>query len=354
MSTQTGNVWSTLQQAGLVQGSAPESNQQDSPWYIKLLLAISGWLAALFLLGFLGAGFDFVFRNAATSLIVGSIMICAAFALLRVPKNDFVEHIALAVSLAGQALLIWVIFDSTNSTTSWLVTAILQLGLAAVMPNFVHRVISSFVSAFCFSAGLAASGVPYIAGSIVMFTAAWLWLHEFNYPEHMRKQKAIGYGLVLGLIQIKGSALFGLSTLGWRAAEADLMLWVQPWMGEVLTGAVTLYVVWTILKRLGHALSDPITIVALSGTVLLTIVSMEARGITVGMLILLLGFAVSNRVLMGLGIISLLFYISSYYYLLNTTLLAKSQTLLIVGLVLLAARWLLLRIAPTHKEADHV
>ena len=50
--------------------------------------------------------------------------------------------------------------------------------------------------------------------------------------------------------------------------------------------------------------------------------------------------------LLGLGIASLLFYISSYYYLLDATLFAKAQTLLIVGLVLLAVRWLMVRIMP--------
>lgn len=353
MSTQSENVLGTLLQAGLVQGYAPESDTLDSPWYIKLLLAISGWLAALFLLGFLGAGFEFVFRNAVASLMVGSIMIGSAFSLLRIPKNEFYEHAALAISLAGQALIVWAIFDNTNKEIGWLVTSIFQLVLAIVMPNFVHRVFSSFFTAFCFSMALASSGVPYIASSVVMFAAAWLWLHEFSYPKHMRKQRAIGYGLVLALIQIKGTALFSFSTIGWHAAKADMNLWIQPWLGEVLAGAVTLYVVWHILTQLGHGLSEPITIVALIGTVILAMVSMEARGITVGMLILLLGFAGSNRVLIGLGIISLLFYISSYYYLLNATLLEKSQTLLIVGLVLLVTRWLMLRIAPAGKEVQH-
>ncbi len=75
---------------------------------------------------------------------------------------------------------------------------------------------------------------------------------------------------------------------------------------------------------------------------------------TAGMVVMLLGFAGGNRVLLGLGIVSLLFYISSYYYLLDATLLAKAQILLIVGLVLLAVRWLLLHPIPGGKEATDV
>lgn len=353
MSNQGESIWNLLLEADLVQGLEPESKQLESPWYIKVLLAISGWLAALFLLGFLGVGFELIFRNAAASLIVGSILIGVAFALLRMPKNEFYEHVALAISLAGQGLIAWAIFDSTSKEASWILASIFQLGLALVMPNYIHRVFSSFVAAFSFSAALDSFGVPYIASSIIMFAAAWLWLHEFNYPEHMRKQRAIGYGLVLALIQVKGSVLFGLNITGWRSAKTNLDLWIQPWMGELLAGAVMLYVVWHILRRLGHSLTEPITIAALIGTTLLAVASMEAQGITVGMLILLLGFAGSNRILMGLGTISLLFYISAYYYLLDTTLLDKAQTLLIVGLLLLAARWLLLRMIPANGEKQH-
>lgn len=353
MNSQSRDVWDALLQAGLVDGSKPESKTLESPWYIKLLLAISGWLAALFLLGFLGVGFEFIFRNAAASLVVGSIMICAAFALLRTSKNEFYEHVALAASFAGQALIAWAIFDNMNREASWFVTSVFQLALAIVMPNYIHRVLSSFLTASCFSMALASSGVPYIASSVVIFTAAWLWLHEFSYPKYMQKQRAIGYGLVLALIQIKGSALYGFNIFSLYKAKSDMSLWVQPWMGELLAGAVTLYVVWHILKHLGHGFSEPITIVALIGAVILTVISMEARGITVGMLILFLGFTGSNRVLMGLGVISLLFYISSYYYLTDATLLEKSQTLLVIGLVLLVARWFILRIIPSDKGVQH-
>lgn len=68
---------------------------------------------------------------------------------------------------------------------------------------------------------------------------------------------------------------------------------------------------------------------------------------------MLLGFASSNRVLLGLGVTSLLFYISSYYYTLEATLLVKSRTLLIVGLLLLAARWLMTRVIAPASEARH-
>jgi len=130
-------------------------------------------------------------------------------------------------------------------------------------------------------------------------------------------------------------------------------LWVQPWMAEVLAGAVMLYVVWQLLQRLGHRLPEPLAITALVCTVILSAVSIEAPGITAGMMILLLGFAGSNRILMGLGVVSLLFYISAYYYLLDATLLVKAQTLLVTGVVLLLVRWAMLKMICRTRETPH-
>lgn len=355
MSRQYEPLWTTLLQAGLVQGSAPEADRLESPWYVKGLLAFSGWLAALFLLGFIAVAFQFILKSGAVSFITGAAMIGGAFAILRIPKNEFFEHLGLAVSLAGQALVVWGIFETTekNDELAWVLIALLQVPLAVVMPNFVHRVFSSFVAAFAFAMALSSIGVPYVFSGIVMFLAASLWLNEFRYPQHMRKIRAISYGLVLALIQLKGSALFAYASMSWRSGRNASELWVQPWMGEVLTGVVTLYVVWQLLQRHGHAITDRLTITALLATLLLCAVSLEAGGITAGMVIMLLGFAGGNRVLLGLGIASLLFYISSYYYLLDATLLDKALTLLIVGFVLLAVRWVMLRITSVEKETKH-
>jgi uncharacterized membrane protein len=220
------------------------------------------------------------------------------------------------------------------------------------MPNFVHRVFSSFAAAFTFDMSMTFWGLPYVVGGVIMFPAVLCWLNEFNYPDQMRNIRAIGYGLTLALIQIKGMALFGPRSMGWHFF-GNQEAWLKPWIGEVLIGMVTLYVVRRLLQRNGQDISSRISITALLGTFFLCAVSVEVQGITVGMVIMLLGFAGSNRVLLGLGIVSLLFYISSYYYLLEATLLAKSRTLLVVGLVLLSLRWLMFYISPVTKEVKH-
>ena len=68
-------------------------------------------------------------------------------------------------------------------------------------------------------------------------------------------------------------------------------------------------------------------------------------------MIVVLGFANGNRVLTGLGIAALLFYVFAYYYLLQETLLFKSGVLLATGFVLLVARWIMHVVSKERADA---
>jgi uncharacterized membrane protein len=344
-------MWETLLHAVLSEGPVNEAGRLASPWYVKILLAFSGWLAALCLLGFVVVGFEYILDNNIATFIMGGMMIGVAFAILRVPKNEFIEHLALALSLAGQALAVFAISDDLDRTGTWLLVALLQVALTIAMRNFVHRVFSSFVAAIAFNMALLLWGGPDVVSSLVMLLTAWCLLNESRYPHQIIR--ATGYGMVLALILLEGTALFGYREMGLADTQYQTDFWFSSWIGELLISAVTLYVVWTLLRRYDQGIFAPVSITALLGTFLICALSIEAQGITVGMVIMLLGFAGANRVLLGLGVVSLIFYISSYYYLLDATLLAKSQTLLVVGVTLLSIRWLILTIFPARKEAEH-
>lgn len=335
-------LWQTLQQAGVVQGEMPPKNKDESPWYIKLLLGISGWLAALFLMGFIGFGLSNLWREPTTALFIGFVMIAVACVIFRYAKNDFAEHLALAISLAGQGWSAFAIFQlMDDDSLSLILIGALQLMLIGLMPNYLHRIFSSFCAAIAFYIATVSLSMPFIFVSVILLAAAWIWLHEFDYPQHISILQPVGYGLVFALLIIKGSNWFASEIWNWRYDISNSI--VRPWMGEVLISLVVLWMVWCILRRYFQVLTAPIPLAIFAGTLLLCVVSLEARGITVGMAILILGFANSNRILMGLGIVSLLAYISAYYYLLDTTLLNKSFSLLLIGMVLLATRWALLK-----------
>jgi uncharacterized membrane protein len=356
MKIQGESLWDMLLAVGVVQGDEPQSDPVESPWYVKVLLALSGWVASIFLFGTVGILFESFHDNSFILITVGAALILAAYSLLRIPKNEFYEHAALAISLAGQGIIIWRIFDGLNEDTSLIVITIFASVLAVVMPNYIHRVISSFAAGICFSMAVSNLGIPYITVPILMFGAAWLWLNEFKYPEHMRKQSAVGYGLILALVFATGqhaSADLSSNIVELLRNQEVAKLWIYLLIDELLVAAIMLYVVWNILQRLGHGAAERISIAALIGIVLLSVVSYVAHGISVAMFILIIGFSGSNRVLMGIGVISLLSSISAYYYFLNVTLLEKALVLLLTGMLLIVVRWVLLHTVKKQSGVQH-
>jgi len=139
-------LWLKLASAGIVEGDLVEASELESPWYVKVMMAFFGWLAAIFVLGFIGLGFAFVIDSKAASFFVGALMIASAFAIFRSQNKIFLEHFGFAVSLAGQVLILWSLFEHLRfgTTEFWGSVAVFQIFLAILMPNFVHRVFSSF------------------------------------------------------------------------------------------------------------------------------------------------------------------------------------------------------------------
>lgn len=354
MSDIQSSLWQQLRAAGLAAGEAPPLTLA-SPWYVRVLLAFSGWMAAMFLFGFIGVGFVWIIESGSAALAVGGIMLGASYLILRAMRNEFLNHLGLAVSLAGQVLLVWgmVSLLGAEQAATWLLVALLQSVLAIVMPDFIHRVFSAFAAVIALAAWLIMLGAPQLLSGIILFVAAWLWLHEFAYPRHLSRIRPIAYGLVLALIALKSTLLLGAEFAHIGERTLATLSWVQPWLDEVIMALVALYVAWQLLARNGHTLTDRLGLLVLAGVALVCIASLEAQGITLAMVIMLLGFATGNRVLLGLGIAALLFYLSTYYYQLEATLLDKAQILLVLGVCLLVLYWLLHRFMPAAREDSH-
>ena len=96
-------LWEQLTSAGCA-GDLPEP-VVSNPWYVKLMLAFSGWLASLFLFAFSVPPYPALLDEPSFCLMLGLGLNAGTFALLRKQPSDFVEHIGLAVSIAGQGLV---------------------------------------------------------------------------------------------------------------------------------------------------------------------------------------------------------------------------------------------------------
>ncbi|MGH7909721.1 MAG: DUF4401 domain-containing protein, partial [Thermodesulfobacteriota bacterium] len=340
----TQRLWETLCAAGVASGQAPADTGPHSPWYVRAMLGVAGWIAAAFLFGFVGQALPWVVDSKVAALAVGALMIAAAYALFRVEVGrDFLGQFALAMSLAGQALAAVGVFGVfQREALAWAAIGAGEALLAVLLPSFVHRVWSSYATAMCVALALAEGGAAVLAAGAVGAGAAWLWSRELEWAARSSMVRPIAYGLALGLIQIQGDALFTQGLLGTLAEDRDQAAWAQPWVGEILTGLVLVGAVVHLVAG-DSRLARRDAMIALAAAVGFALLSLRAPGIATGVMLVALGFAGGNRVLTGLGIAALLFYLGAYYYTLQATLLAKSAVLAATGAALLAARWALPR-----------
>ena len=348
-------LWQTLKNAQLIQGEEPSKKMSSSPWYIKALLAFSGWLAAIFMLGFLALGFNQLIQNEFALLLIGVVFIFISYITLKKEPSDFVEHLVLAISFSGQVLVFVGLMQILNqySTLFWFIIMLLQVLLTLKMPNFIHQLFSSFFGAYAFSFVVAYLGMGSIFLPSVMLFASYIWLNEF-YHSNITRAHAIGYGLVFILITVQGMILSHTPLLFWSYSSMVIEPWFPYWLGSFLTGAVTLFVALSLLKAHHQPLTSSISLSVIISLLILSLVAIKIPSLLLGILIMILAFAHSNRLLLGLGIVSFLFSISAYYYYLEITLLQKALILGILGLVILIARWFIFHVLLSHKGEKNV
>ncbi|CAN5366128.1 hypothetical protein BH11PSE11_BH11PSE11_38150 [soil metagenome] len=346
-------LWQRLRESALVEGTMPPPEANATPWFVRTMLGIAGWIGALFLLGFVGLGFAFVMKSALAAMIVGGICCVAAWVIFNLARdNDFGIQFGLAVSLAGQAMVIFGLFDAFGSerTVAWFGVSIFLALLAVVVPNFLHRVLTSWGAVCALWFASSRLGIHVLVPALAAAGCAMIWLHELRVLQQSAQAaiwRPIGHGLVLGMLQIDAFNLLGHEF--WPISGRDASAWLQlhaPWIGTALLALVLIWVVTRLLDRQQIALGCGAGVTALGAAVLVAALSFVAPGIGLALLILLLGFATGNKVLMGLGLLAMGGFVSHYYYQLHYTLLFKSAVLAISGVFLLSARLLLHRFFP--------
>jgi hypothetical protein len=347
MNAEHQRLWISLQQQGLVEGAPPAPGEAGSPWYILVFMGFFGWLAALFLflaialLFFFDLELDWFFESPLLLWTIGLLLIGVAFWLLRSAASEFVRHMALAFSLAGQGFVAWGSFGSADAMGATLLITGFQMLLAVFMPDFIHRVFSTCVAALGLLVFVELPLLNVVAGGVVLVFTGWVWLHEFQFPRMSPALRAWGYGGGLALVASRSEVALGLN---WSVSNGmlDTLPTIYGWLATLLEGLAAVYVVYSVCQRLKTAAR--VQILALCALTALVLASAVAPGLLVCMMVIVLGQTGSNTLLKGIGIAGLLFYASAFYYQLHATLMVKFQILLATGLLLLAVRWLMLRL----------
>ena len=341
-------AWQRLCEAGLAQGEIPAAEPAGTPWYVRVMLGIAGWIGAVFLIGFVGAAFAFVMRSAPASIAVGIGGCVAAYAILRAgARNEFLTQFGFAISLAGQFLFAFGLFVDHWSgeglePARLFIFALFEAGLAVALPLFIHRVWSAWAAVYVLGLALGRISLGAAVPGILAAAAAIAWLNEFAWARHHRLARPIGYGLALGLLQSEAFVAWGLGAE--LASIAGPKQHPYGWASAAMAGIVLLYVAWRLLAREADRPAARVTVAAFASAALIALLGIRMPGLAAAAMLTVLGFANGNRLLLGLGIFGLIAFVSSFYYRLDVTLLDKSAYLAAAGAVLLIAHQLFVRV----------
>ena len=328
------SLYTELHRAQLTPSAEPPSItfiEDTGPWYTRLLLGFMGWLGGMLVLGFFAALISSLLDSAFILTALAAIMLFAAAALYRAfPKSDFGTQFALAGSICGQVLALIAfgkLVGSSSETTIACFAVALQIVLVWVMPNFLHRLMSTLFTVcalyFASRGGVASVGVGLlIATGFVTLARAESVLVAGG---HRAFAEPVWAGLAIGLL------IVGVGYLNPFKISPMQMLSTYAVAASATFGAALIFWVWVSLRdsdasRRGAAIAAAITFSA---------AAWRAPGLIASALVLLVAFSLGRRVLTGFAILGLIGYLSGYYYQVELTLLVKAGVLAASGGILL-------------------
>lgn len=344
---QGSRLWQRLSTAGLVSGEPPQ--EAGSPWYVRLMLGIGGWIGASFLLGFVGIAFAAAMRNAVTAAAMALICSGGAYLVFRtMPANVFAGQFGLAVGLVGQFLFGVAIFKEFggDGVAGYFLYFLVEAALTVVMPSFTHRLFTTLAGLGALYLGFGQAGLHGMALPLMAVACAWVWRNELRLGARLDLWHPVGYGLAVALLLTTALSLMG--------AEAFFNLqrnggWLLRHAATVQTSLVAMIFLATtvaILRELAIEPAGAAGVVLLACATLVAAASFPIHGLAVALLVVMLGFGGGNRLLLALGLLAFGGFIVLYYYRMQETLLYKSMMLGATGAAMLVGRQIVRLLLP--------
>jgi len=337
-----------LRQRGIVDeaDAAAVIQQSPAPWFVHLFAGLAAWLAALMLT--LSTALALAHDSLFGAILIGAMLLGLAVWLLR-QSGIFLAQMGLALSLAGQGMLVYAVgdlsgFDGVRSCA--LSGAVVALGMLWVPAPALHRVLCALGVFAGIAVLIGFNGWLSLYGLLLAGLAVVLWLRRGAWagaPQALIWRAVAAAAtlaaLALPLIARRDWAL----PLGRLMDEAAWVLWLYPLGAATLLLGVALWLVR------GQSLVR----VAAVGIACLVVGALgwAAPGLLVAGALWLALFAACERLWCVLAGLAATLYLGDLYYSLHISLLHKSVVLALSGAALLVLRWLVLRFWGAGNES---
>jgi hypothetical protein len=316
MSITVESLTAALVRRGVLRADAappPAPAATERPWFIGFVLGVSGWLAGIFGIIFVGM----IFRPDSTPefFVWAVLLLAAAYGLyLADRENAFLDQLALAVSIAGQIMAVVAIENVVdNKSITVGVLGLLQLGLLFAIPNRLARVIAALFAclsfAFAFRLGLGGEdfGFDAPAQSMRLLPGAIAWI----------------------VIWVP------LMALAWLLISRESE-WMASSMRRIVRPALTGLL---IALSLGTLISQPAEgLLVYSGeTKNHWLALWPLLSVGAALFAAMCALRLRSHALLGVAIAGSLLHVLHFYFVLSVSLLAKSGIMIGVGVLLFAA-----------------
>ena len=381
-------LWAQLQASGLVpqSQSLPQlqtvAGAHPSPWYVRVMLAFGGWVAAVFFVCFFGFVLFAVLEISSDeelAVFVASVPVLLAGRAALSRGHMFARHFGFAMAVAGTVGISMALCASVRSEAlACFALAALLLALSWFMRTAAYTFVAAmgmansvaagmlFLTAEHAGRGLVAPAAGAFAGAAAELIALWWALVCLALVFYcLREDKwrgivpvwgpilrgktgqgssaeALFYGLYAALLVFQIVSLgahYGLAA----GLEVPLVVTGHVGLGAAVGVAVLAFCLMRRGGRVaaGQAGSAPALWVLLAGLPLVFALGWYLPGAAITLLGLLLARQMGNAVMQGFALAYLGAYMVFYYYSLAVPLAQKSLYLAATGLGLLAVAFML-------------
>lgn len=311
-----------------------------TPWWLASLLAAAAWVAALFILSAFFAPLLALGDSRAARAIGGTALIGLALFLFQ-RRGVFTDQMALAFSLAGQALLASAVtgrfFDHGGDTVAAVVMTV-ATALMVAPASLTHRVICALLALASLAyligpgTGLALFGVATTAVAVA------LWLSRSRWAAHPRAPivKAVAHATTVVALCL---APYGTprSTLEPFAAVVGIGSSRPDAVPALYFLGLALILLGTV-GRVTRGAAWASRTLAVAAALAFAVAAHAAPGLVAAATVVVAAFHARHAAWVVLALAFAVLYVGEYYYSLQATLLTKSLVLLASGALLLGVR----------------
>jgi len=307
-------------------------SETNAPWFIKIITIIGAWFGSLLFSGSLFIAR--IVQSEESMITLGAIFIITGIILSYTnKKNHLLDSVSLSLSILGQILLGFGIGTKAGGIkqvcyAGIAVQSIIYLGAQ----SYTQKFISVMLIPACFLGIIWNStffeATHFLIGALSI-ASVLIWTGEITLQIRLKKHPYFfvptAYGLVLGLLLI---LLISIN-------NKFFMVNIYHWY---ITSLISFFsLTFLLYKSLCQNLGLRRTTFWLTVIVIAVILSPTAQtpGVITSLMVIVLGFAKSNRALLTLGVLFLAIYLISFYYSLQQTLLIKSIILMSTGALLI-------------------